>query len=70
MSCPICENRECPGVEDLDLCPFAESLVLAETPVCTLHSLEWCTDPTCITERGGSVLAEELRQAERLLGYE
>jgi hypothetical protein len=68
--CPVCDSTTCPGQEDMELCPYAESLLVDDTPVCRLHSLEYCSDPTCITERGGSVLAAELAQAERLLGYE
>jgi hypothetical protein len=32
---------------------------------CTRHGAPDCPDPDCIRERGGSVLAAELRQAER-----
>lgn len=35
---------------------------------CTRHALVNCSDPDCIRERGGSVLAAELGQAEREIG--
>lgn len=34
---------------------------------CWNHADDNCTDPECIRRAGGSVLASELRQAERLL---
>lgn len=36
--------------------------------LCRSHGAEDCSDPDCIRARGGSVLAAELRQAERLIG--
>ena len=34
---------------------------------CQHHGTETCTDPDCIRAAGGSVYADELRQAEDLL---
>ena len=35
--------------------------------MCTMHGISMCSDPECVRERGGSVWASELRDAERFL---